>query len=125
MSSAVPYREDLQDGTESLNTGQCKTLTFPTGKTLSQMQSAVKINGTLGLLISSGHLHTYSEFLARHLADGETEAQDGSSTCIKSCNESVTDPEPEGRNLCIPVPLSDPTARARSCTRHCRVIHYQ
>lgn len=40
--------------------------------------------------------------------------------CVNSCSESVADPEPEGRNVCIPVPLSDHTARARSCTRHCR-----
>lgn len=39
MSSAVPYREDLQDGTESLNTGQCKTLTLPTGKTAKCCES--------------------------------------------------------------------------------------
>lgn len=114
-------REDLQDETASLNTRQCKTLTFPTGKTLSQMPSAVKINGTLCLLISLRHLHTYCGFLARHLADGETEAQDGTSTCVKSCSESVTDPEPERRNLCIPVPFSDHISM--SCTR--RVIHYQ
>lgn len=118
MSSAVSYREDFQDKTESLNTGQCKTLIFPTGKTLLQVQSAVKVNDTLGLWLSSRHLHTYGGFLARHLAwDGETEAQDGSSTCVKSCNESVTDPEAEGRNLSIPIPLSDPTARGRPCTR--------
>jgi len=51
------------------------------------------------------------DFLARHycshLADGETEAQGGSSTCAESCNESVTDPKLEGGNPCIPVPLSD------------------
>lgn len=85
---------------------------------LGKLQSAVKVNGTLGLLISLGHLHAYSGFLTWHLADGETEAQDGSSTCAKSFSESVTDPEPEGRNLCIPVPLSDHTARC--CTGYCR-----
>lgn len=120
MSSAVPYREDLQDETEWLNTGQRKRLTFPPEKTLSQMENAGKVNGTLGVLISSGRLHTYSGFLARHLADGETEAQGGSSTCVNSCNESVAHLEPEDGDLCIPFPLSDHIARARSCTRHCR-----
>lgn len=120
MSSAVPYREDLQDETEWLNTGQRKRLTFPPEKTLSQMENAGKVNGTLGVLISSGHLHTYSGFLARHLADGETEAQGGSSTFVNSCNESVAHLEPEDGDLCIPFPLSDHIARARSCTRHCR-----
>lgn len=98
--------------------GSAKHWHFQLGK-LSQMQSAVKVNGTLCLLIRLGHLHTYCGFLARHLADGETEAQDGSSACVKSCNESVTDPETESRNLCIPVPFSDHIARARSHTRHC------
>lgn len=84
------------------------------------MENGGKVNGTLGVLISSGRLHTYSGFLARHLADGETEAQDGSSTCVNSCNESVAHLEPEDGDLCIPFPLSDHIARARSCTGHCR-----
>ena len=64
----MPYREDLQDEAQSLksNTEQCKTLTFQTGKT-AQMQSAGKGNGTLGLLISSGHLHVYNEFSGQTL----------------------------------------------------------